>query len=139
MRIVDDMNSKRLLNFLISYTKIALVLYTLLILVRVGIFFEVDSLAEKLTDPEFYVGSFGAFLGASIQDEPAAVLFTIVFLCCIGLCFMCSFFNIYQARSMIHHNISKGKVEGFSSPDDLRKERLLNTSSTREEDDDDEE
>jgi hypothetical protein len=66
IRIADHITNANLIRFSIRVTQIAVILYLVIIICRVGVFFEVDRLAEMLTDKENYVGSFGAFLGASI-------------------------------------------------------------------------
>lgn len=66
MRIIDFITNTSLINFSTRITYIAIVLYLVIMICRIGVFFEVDSLAEDLTDKENYVGGFGAFLGSSI-------------------------------------------------------------------------
>jgi len=66
MRIIDFITNVNLIKFSTRLTYIAIILYLVIMICRVGVFFEVDSLAEDLTDKENYVGSFGAFLGGSI-------------------------------------------------------------------------
>lgn len=105
MRIIDFITNVNLIKFSTRLTYIAIILYLVIMICRVGVFFEVDSLAEDLTDKENYVGSFGAFLGGSIQSEAGAVLMTCFFMCTIAICFLCNLFNIRLNTNLVQHTI----------------------------------
>ena len=85
--LVDHIKSLKLIRFLKRFTRSVLILYTLLIVLRVGLYIKVQSEVASIDSGESDQG-FGNFLASFIADPKAAIAVTCLLLGLFGLCLL---------------------------------------------------
>lgn len=85
--LIDHIKSLKLIRFIKRFTKVVLVLYVLLIILRVGVYIKVQSEVSSIDSAEDDQG-FGNFLASFVADPKAAIAVSAILLLTFAACFI---------------------------------------------------
>jgi hypothetical protein len=97
--LADHIKSMKLAKALNRYTKYIIIVYSILIICRVGVFIKIHyevTLVDELNNDQ----GFGSFLGAFVDDKAGAVIVTIILMFMFLLCYLINFFTIRISNNL---------------------------------------
>lgn len=97
--VADFIRKVLLIKILIKFSKIGFIVYTILIICRIGIFLKVHSEVQGVEEEGVDQG-FGSFLAAFVENKVGAIILTAILMCVFGFCFFVNYYTIRVAGQL---------------------------------------
>ncbi|CDW90837.1 UNKNOWN [Stylonychia lemnae] len=91
--LIDHIKHLKLIRLIQRFTKVVIILYLVLIVLRIGVYIKVQSEVASIDSNETDQG-FGNFLASFVDDPQTAIAVTCILMSCFFLCFLMNCFTV---------------------------------------------